>query len=340
MIRLLGLLLLVWTMPAMGQEFVQNVSNKGTVSAAFLEIGIGARAEAMGGAYSAASGKLESIYWNPAGLAYMDGIGTTFTHSEWLADTDFDFFAIAAPLPIFNTVVAGSFTALSVPEQAVRTVASPDGTGEFYDARDFAVNVALSARIIESFSVGVSAKYINQRIWTESGSAIAVDVGVYYRTPVNGLAIGSSISNFGGDLSLEGRNLTAVIDPDPNNRGIDNVPVDYRTDAHPLPQIFRFGILYETQLFARTSLITAVDLMHPTGSTESVNMGAELGISNLIFFRAGYQNAFERNSINGLTLGAGLDLTLRNRNTFTFDYAWSDWGVLANASRLSLGIYL
>ena len=58
-----------------GPAFVQNVSNKGTIAAAFLEIGIGARAEAMGGSYTAQAGEVEAIYWNPAGLAYLDGPG-------------------------------------------------------------------------------------------------------------------------------------------------------------------------------------------------------------------------------------------------------------------------
>lgn len=326
--------------PARAQEFVTNVSNKGTVSAAFLEIGVGARAEAMGGAYAAASGRLESIYWNAAGLAYLDGLGATFSHTDWLADTQLDFFALATPIPVFNMVIGGSFASMSVPEQAVRTVDSPDGTGELYDAQDIVVTVSAASRIIDAFSVGISGKYIGQRIWTESGNAFALDVGVYYRTPVKGLSIGSSISNFGGDIQLSGRNLTNVIDPDLENRGVENIPVDYRTDAHPLPQIFRFGINYTTTLFSRTTFESAINLMHPTGSTESMNMGAELGYGDFVFLRAGYQNAFERDAINGLTLGGGLDLRLRDRSRIAFDYAWSDWGVLDSAHRFSLGMYL
>ena len=326
--------------PASGQGFVTDVSNRGTVAAAFLEIGVGARSEAMGGAYASAEGRMEGIYWNPAGLAYMEGLGATFSHADWLADTDFDFFAIATPIPVFNAVVAGSLVALSVPEQPVRTVESPEGTGEFYDAQDFAVTLSLSSRIMESFSVGLSGKYVSQRIWTEEGSALSLDVGVFYRTPVPGLSIGSSISNFGSDISLSGRNLTSVIDPDLTNRGIENIPVDLRTDANTLPQIFRFGMNYRSQIMARTSFETAVNLMHPTGSTESMNVGAELGFNNFLYLRGGYQNAFERDSINGLTLGGGLDILLRSRNRLVLDYAWSDWGVLQSANRFSLGIYL
>jgi hypothetical protein len=339
-----GLLVAGWILAGApliyGQEFVRDVSNNGTVAAAFLEIGVGARAEAMGGAYTAQAGRSEMIYWNPAGLAYMDGVAVSFTHAEWLAETSFDFFSVAAPLPFFGSVLGLSFTSLAVPEQEVRTVEAPEGTGERYDAQDYAVNVSFSAKLIPSFSFGLTGKYISQRIWTERGSQFAIDAGVYYQTPLPGLTIGSSISNFGADISLSGKNLSNIIDPDPDNRGIENIPVNYRTDASPLPQIFRFGLSYETPLPGRGNLTTAVDLMHPTGATESMNMGIEYGFNNLIFFRVGYLNRFERNSINGLTFGGGIQYTLKDRSDFVFDYAYSDWGILDKVHRLSLGVYL
>jgi hypothetical protein len=341
MIRLLATFLLVlWTDAASGQDFVENVSNKGTVAASFLEIGVNPRAEAMGGAYAAEAGRVEMIYWNPAGLAYLDGLSASLNHSEWLASTTFDFVGLATPLPFFNAVLGTGFTTLATPEQPVRTVAQPEGTGEFYDARDFALSVGISARIIPSFSVGVATKYIHQRIWTESGGQVAFDVGVYYQTPFEGLALGSSISNFGGDLQLSGRHLADIIDPDRENQGIENIPVDYQTDAFPLPQLFRFGMAYDTALPGRGALTTTLSLLHPTGSTESMNLGLEYGFADVLFLRAGYQNLFERDAVQGLTLGGGLQYVLRDRSRFTFDYAWADWGVLQQVHRFGVGLTL
>jgi hypothetical protein len=219
-------------------------------------------------------------------------------------------------------------------------VEAPEGTGEFYDARDFAVNVSISARLIPTFSFGLSGKIINQRIWSEQGSQFALDAGVYYETPLAGLSIGASISNFGSDIALAGKNLNDIIDPDPGNEGITNIPVVYKTDGAPLPQIFRFGLSYSIPLPLRSALITSVDLMHPTGSTESVNMGVEYGFNDMLFLRAGYLNRFERDSINGLTLGGGLKYTLKDRSDFAFDYAYSDWGILQNVHRISVGVSL
>lgn len=326
--------------PASAQDVETNVSNKGTVAASFLEIGIGARATAMGGAYAAQAGYSEMIYWNPAGLAYIDGPAVSFTHAEWLAETSFDFATVVAPLPFQGMRIGVSLTSLTVPEQPVRTVESPEGTGEFYGANDYALNVALSARIISSFSVGVTGKYVSQRIWTESASQTAIDVGVYYETPFRGLSIGSSISNFGAEMRLSGKNLTTIVDPDLQNSGVENIPVDYRTDSFPLPQIFRFGVSFERAFQEHSSFVATVNLQHPTGTTESMNVGVEYGFNRLIFFRAGYQNLFERDSVNGLTLGAGINYRLRSRASFVMDYAWSDWGILQDVHRFSFGVYL
>ena len=344
---LCGLLLVSLGVPSYAQDdaksdgtIVRNVSNKGTVSAAFLEIGVGARAEALGGAYTAQAGHVEMIYWNPAGLAYLDGLAVSLSHTEWLAEMSFDFLSVATPLPFFNAVMAASFTTLAVPQQLVRTVAEPEGTGETYNAQDYAVNVSVSARLIPSFSIGLSGKYIRQRIWTESASQFALDVGVYYETPLRGLVLGSSISNFGPDLHMQGRHLTNVLDPDPVNRGIENVPVGYETDSFSLPQIFRFGVSYLVPLSQNNRVAMGIDMIHPTGSTEGINMGLEYGFHNLLFLRAGYQNLYERGAVNGLTLGGGLHYVLRDRSRFAFDYAYSYWGILQRVHRISLGIYL
>ena len=320
------------------QEFVTNVSNKGTVAAAFLEIGIGARAVSMGGTYVAESGRMEMAYWNPAGLAYLEGLGVSLSHAEWLAETNHEFFTLAKELPFMRSVAAASIVALSVPPQPVRTVELPEGTGETYSAMDYAVSMSVATKLIPAFSVGLTTKYISQRIWTESAGQLALDVGVHYKSPLPGLNLGASISNFGPDMRMSGKNLTNIIDPDIVNRGIENIPVEYKTDGFPLPQIFRFGAAYSRSVPGRGRILALASLMHPTGSTESVSFGMEYGFNEIVFFRAGYQNLFERDAISGLTLGAGLQYILRRRHTFAFDYAYADWTILQKVHRVSLSM--
>lgn len=53
------------------QSFALEPYRYGTTTANFLEIGLGASGNAMGDAQVAHTTDLMSIYWNPAGMAFM-----------------------------------------------------------------------------------------------------------------------------------------------------------------------------------------------------------------------------------------------------------------------------
>ncbi len=319
-------------------QFVTDVSGAGTSAAAFLEIGIGARAMAMGGAYASIATDVSALYWNPAGISRIPGMQAEFTHSEWLAGTSFEYVGIVVPIRKLNSAVGLSFCSLEYGEQPVRTIERPEGTGELYGARDFALGLTCALSLTDRFSFGMSTKYIQQRIWSESGSAFAVDVGVFYNTMLEGLQLGACMSNFGSEISLNGRNLRTIKDPDEAISNYDRVPVDYTTSAYPLPLLFRFGISYEMNFGRFNRFVFSADVLHPNNRTESINLGMEYGFGKMFYFRAGYQNLFERDTINGLTVGGGVAYSLRGSMEFNVDYSWSNWGMLQNVQRFTLGI--
>ena len=55
-----------------GAGRVEGLSGVGTRAAEFLTIPVGPRAVAMGGAFAAAADDITSIYWNPAGLGFLN----------------------------------------------------------------------------------------------------------------------------------------------------------------------------------------------------------------------------------------------------------------------------
>ncbi len=319
-------------------QFQTEVTNVGTNAASFLEIGVGARAMAMGGAYVAIANDPTALYYNPAGIVWMDNIQIEVMHNEWLVGTNYDFLGATLPLPVFNSTVGVSLILLDFGEQPVRTETRPEGTGERYSARDYAVSISFASALTESFSFGLTGKYVNQKIWNASGGTAAIDVGIFYSTPVKGLRLGMSISNFGGELSLDGRDLESTVDPDPDNQNIDRIPVGFRTDSYPLPQIFRAGVSYTMNWGSIGNLLLTTDVLHPSSDTEGVNFGAEYGYAGIFFLRGGYESAFQQDAINGLTLGGGIDFIQRGKLGFRIDYAYSDWGILEDAHRFSLGI--
>ncbi len=66
-------------------------------------------------------------------------------------------------------------------DELVRTVDQPEGTGEFFSAGDIAVGLSYARNLTDRFSIGFSAKYIQETIWHESASAIAIDAGTTFQ---------------------------------------------------------------------------------------------------------------------------------------------------------------
>lgn len=319
-------------------QFVTDVAGVGTSAATFLEIGAGARAMAMGAAYVAQATDATALYWNPAGIAFIPGFQIEFMNCQWLAETQYNFFGLVAPIPAIRSSVGVSLISLDYGENPVRTVDRPEGTGEKYGARDLAVSVSYAMALTDRFSFGLSGKYINQRIWSESGSAVAMDVGVYYNTMLKGLRLGASVSNFGSDIQMAGRHLTTVVDPDAAVQNFDRVPVNYKVASYSLPLLFRVGLAYTRSLGSFGVLTVAGDVNHPSNTTESINLGAEYGFANMFYVRAGYENLYERDHKNGLTVGGGVEYFRRGMMGFRVDYSWADWGILTNTQRFSLGL--
>ncbi|MDZ7413622.1 MAG: UPF0164 family protein, partial [candidate division KSB1 bacterium] len=115
---IVGAALCAWSLAY--AQFVENVSKVGTTSACFLEIEVGARALAMGGAFVATANDASALYWNAAGLARLSRSELHLGHTQWLADMRYDFAGIALPLGSFGTLGA-SLCALGMDEMEVRT---------------------------------------------------------------------------------------------------------------------------------------------------------------------------------------------------------------------------
>ncbi|NOY78664.1 MAG: hypothetical protein GXO76_12435 [Calditrichaeota bacterium] len=77
------LVIFVWLLLGVGVTTVRAQDLAG-IPAAFVDIGFGARPLGMSGAYSAASNGVESLLWNPAGLAGVPFVQGTFSTTRQL----------------------------------------------------------------------------------------------------------------------------------------------------------------------------------------------------------------------------------------------------------------
>lgn len=315
-----------------------DVSKVGITAAPFLEIGMGARALGMGGAFVGTADDVSALYWNPAGIARSSTMQFMFMHSKWIADINVNWAAMSVPMGAFGSLGL-SLTALDYGDMQVRTIDQPDGTGEIFNASDLAVCASYSRALLDRFLIGGNVKYIRQSIWHETASGMALDFGTLFITGLKGLRIGASLTNFGTDMRMEGKDVLVFHDIDPYITGNnERVPANLQTEKWSLPLNFQFGLAMDVVQTPQNLLTIAVDAVHPYDNTESLNVGAEYGFRKIFFLRAGFRDLFLRDGEQGPSFGMGLANHFVGNMSMQFDYAYADFGRLENVQYISFSL--
>lgn len=312
----------------------EGFNNNGTRAAQFLKLAVGARAAAMGGSFVAVASDASALFWNPAGITALKTNEAHLTHVDYLLDINFDFAGLVVPIKK-NTHLGFSAAALTMGDEPQTSEADPDGAlGVTWSASDFFIGVTYTRTISDRFSVGITGKYIQQNLVNTSAKTLAVDIGSLYETGIRGLKIGMTMSNFGGKLKLGGRDLTQKeVDAFPGVGGNAPQPADLQVNSWSLPLNFRVGVSYELLRSESGFLLLAADFNHPTDADERLNFGAEYAVHNKLFLRGGYKVNYEEESFSA---GGGINLPVTSYNVL-IDYAFSDFGILGDVHRFSLG---
>lgn len=333
--------LLILILLLVGQTiYPQNVSKTGTTAASFLEIGVGATANSMGGAFAGLANDASALYWNVGGIANLDQYEAILVHTNWIADTKFDYAGLVIPLGDFGNLGL-SFTSLSMDDMKVTTVEQPDGTGENFSASDISVALSFARKFTDRFSIGITAKYIKQSIWHMSASAFAIDAGTFFRTDfLGGMTIGAVMSNFGTPMRLEGRDTRYFISVDQTKQGSnDRIPTNIDLDSWDLPLYFQIGLSTYAFQYDNYKLRLSADALVPNNDYQSLNIGAEFSFMDFFSIRGGYNSLFLKDAEGGLSFGAGVNSKMLLSSALVrFDYAFRDFGKLNNVHSFSVGI--
>ncbi len=292
----------------------------------------------MGNAGTALSGEVSSIFYNPASMGRLTQMDAQFTYSQWLAGITYNYAALGIVVENIGTF---SLQAISMNsgDIAVRTVAEPLGTGEYYNVQDFALGIGYGLMLTDRVSVGFIINYLSENIWHNSLTNFDFNLGVQYQIEVDGPTIGASLLNFGPRASYSGRDLFVDYNQDPSKHGgNDQLPSELRTDAFPMPTLFRIGFSYPYKFDDNNKIVVVVDALHPNDNNESVNAGAEITLVKSFSIRGGYRNLFLVDSEGGLELGAGINYDFLGGYTLRFDYAWADFGLLLKVNRFTVSV--
>ncbi len=311
-------------------------SKTGTTIGQFLLIEPSARISAMGNAGVALYDGIQSIYYNPAAAGQLTQYELQVTHSEWLADINYDYFAIGIPIPSIGNFFF-AVTSLSSGDIDVRTVDQPLGTGERFTVEDLALGVGYGRQFTPRFGAGIQVNYVQETIWHSSLRTWTLGAGTAYRFP-NGLQVGSSLSHFGTRAGYGGRDLRVQYDANTDVFGDNSaLPAEQFADDFGVPILFRVGVTMPRQLSENSALLVSVDAFHPNDNKESVSFGTEWTWNRSLALRAGYQDLFLEDSEVGLTLGVGVGGRI-DLSVFDFDYVWADHGRLDATHRFTFAL--
>jgi hypothetical protein len=293
-------------------EGAQIFEKVGTLGGQSLKIGVGARAAAMGDAYVAIADDATAVYWNPAGIARLSGQSISINHTAWPADILFDQAAYVFNVKWIPGMLGVNVRALTMSRDKVRTAYLPDGTGETFDAGEWAYGLSYARALTDKFSAGLSVNYIQTGLDDVTGKSTTFDFGTLYDVGVLGAKIGMSIQNIGSDMSF----------------------IDEKVK---MPVFFRVGGSFSLLQRGESRLLTSAEFTHPPDNSEKLNLGAEYAFHDYLFLRGGYKLNYDT---EGLTAGFGVKfpLTLVKSSVARLDYAYSDLKFLSQAHRVSVNI--
>ncbi len=281
----------------------------GSSGMAFLKLGVSGRGVSMGDAMSALVDGAAAAYYNPAGLLGTSsgdmGTQLMFMHKEWIQDTRTEFLGAALPLGERNALGV-SVISTTVSDIEVRTLPGPPEAT--FTARNFSFGLSYSHAIADNIRLGLTGKFLYQKILVDESSGYALDLGAQVNTPVDHLTAGVVLANIGS--------MTKLV-----------------SDKTTLPTMLRVGPAYSVGLSdSEYVLSVAADYMHVFPEQRGyLNTGAEFAFGHIVAARVGYQFGSEGRGLSaGLGVGYGV---------VGLDYAYSHLAQdLGNTHTISLAV--
>ncbi len=275
----------------------------------FLNLGVGARAQAMGGAVMAVSQDASAAHSNPALLARLDSAQAFSYYSKFVSDFTYSYFAFAKPWKSHKAAFGFSYGHFSKGEFEGR-----DENGaqtQSFSAADDVMALSYGRNLNDKLSLGLSGKFVKSGIETSKASGMAFDFsGAYSLSPKTKLAAG--VFNLGPSLK-------------------------YASESVQLPATMALGASHKVSFLTLTS-----DLKFGLRDQKtSLAFGGQLDIAGAVSVRSGYTSQLVNHKtsgdpnnfgeLSGMAMGLGMKVSSRAN----LDYAFLPMGDLGGTHHIS-----
>jgi tetratricopeptide (TPR) repeat protein len=272
---------------------------------ASMAVPVGVRATGMGEAYTAAGGDVNSLSWNPAGLARIGGYQLGLMHNEWSSELGLrqEYLAYGMSLGQ-DSGLGASINYFSLGSLAERS--STGALGSESGAFAFAGTLGYAQSFLsdEKLKIGAAAEFGQESLFQTGTSAFGGSLGFLYEFS-HAFSVGFSalhLGTAGGGFST--------------------------------PGTLDLGTAYA---FNNRAVILALDGDMPMNGAPALKAGAEVNFSSLAL-RGGWRQQFgapDGDPGSGFTVGAGF-----KSGVFALDYAFVPYGDLSTAHRVAATIDL
>ncbi|NOY88937.1 MAG: PorV/PorQ family protein [FCB group bacterium] len=283
-------------------------SHAGTSAFPFLKINLGARAVAMGGAFTGLANDESAMYYNPAGITNFENKRFILGYHNYFVDIQNGFIGYISPLG-FNKAIGvyasylnyGDFTET---DQFGNTMGTFSG-GDLLLATTFAMKKGYY------FSFGATAKFIYEKLQDFSATGLAMDIGAKYTADRNRYSAGIMLQNIGFQLSSLG------------------------DKKDKLPFTIRGGFAYNP---IGLPLTLVSDVLIPIDNDPVFAIGGEYYEFKPFYIRIGwnsfgsnFRGGYSDDSWAGMSLGFGLDI-----KKMQISYSFSPAADLGESHRVTI----
>jgi hypothetical protein len=275
-----------------------HASGPGTGAANFLKIPVGAMETSLGGAFTAVADNANAVYYNPAGLGFLQNSEISFSQNNFIEGMSQQWLAAAYPYKSGAFGFGVNYLSVSAFD-AYDNNDTPTGSVSAYDMAvylSWGGRLPLDNNILRTVSYGAGAKYISGKLDTDSGTGYGLDLGLIAATAIKHLRFGVNIANAA------------------------STRIKFIKTGGKLPLTCKGGAMYELRTSAISAARFTLDYIFLSDRIGYIAVGMEHSLYDIFAVRIG--NSSYSDISNGLNLGLGFNLSKYVGRNISVDYSY------------------